>query len=92
MSGAQTMVRTQMAVNDAVFALAQGQDLDDLRRRIETAVDLGGRFVSFIVVANRQVSILFSPGTNVALSVETVMYDERDDGNLDVPFGGFFDE
>lgn len=92
MSGAQTMVRTQMAVNDAVFALAQGQDLDDLRRRIETAVDLGGRFVSFIAVGNRQVSILFSPSTNVALSVETVVYDHRDDGNLDMPFGGFFDE
>ena len=92
MSGAQTMIRTQMAVNDAVFALAQGQDLDDLRRRIETAVDLGGRFVSFVVVGNREVSVLFSPGTSVALSVETVVYDERDDGNLGVPFGGFFDE
>jgi hypothetical protein len=81
-----------MAVNDAVFALAQGQDLDDLRRRIETAVDLGGRFVSFVVVGNREVSVLFSRGTSVALSVETVVYDDRDDGNPDMPYAGFFDE
>ncbi|MCC4247504.1 hypothetical protein [Microbacterium testaceum] len=92
MSGAHTMVRTQMAVSDAVFLLAQGQDLDDLKRRIENAVDLGGRFVSFVVVGNREVSVLFSPRTSVTFSVETVLYDDRDDGDADMPYGGFFDE
>ncbi|MFF8188233.1 hypothetical protein ACF044_13365 [Microbacterium sp. NPDC016588] len=92
MSGGKTMIRTQMAVNDAVFALAQGQDLDALKNRIESAVAQGGRFASFVVVGNREVSVLFSPHTAVAFSVETVAFDERDDGDADVPYGGFFDE
>lgn len=92
MSGGKTMIRTQMAVNDAVFALAPGQDIEALKKRIEDAVGHGGRFESFVVVGNREVSVLFSPHTSVAFSVETVSYDERDDGDPDVPYGGFFDE
>ncbi len=92
MSGGKTMIRTQMAVNDAVFELAQGQDIEALKKRIEDAVGHGGRFESFVVVGNREVSVLFSPHTSVAFSVETVSYDERDDGDPDVPYGGFFDE
>ncbi|CAH0180148.1 hypothetical protein [Microbacterium sp. Bi128] len=92
MSEAHVMVRTQMVVNDAVFALAQGQDVDDLKARIENAVDLGGRFESFVVVGNREMSMLFSGRTAVTFSVETVSYDERDTGDADLPFGGFFDE
>ncbi|WP_026096047.1 hypothetical protein [Microbacterium sp. B19] len=86
------MIRTQMAVNDTVFALAQGQDISSLKAAIETAVAQGGRFASFVVVGNREVSVLFSPHTSVAFSVETAAFDERDDGDADIPFGGFFDE
>lgn len=86
------MVRTQMVVNDAVFALAQGQDVEDLKKRIEDAVDRGGRFASFVVVGNREMSMLFSSRTTVTFSVETVGYDERDTGDADLPFGGFFDD
>lgn len=92
MDGGHTMVRTQMAVNDAVFALAQGQDIEALKGRIESAVERGGRFESFVVVGNREVSVLFSPQTSVAFSTETFEFDERDDGDPGVPFGGFFDE
>lgn len=92
MNGGKTLIRTQMAVNDAVFALAQGQDIEALKARIEGAVERGGRFESFVIVGNREVSVLFSPHTSVAFSVETVAFDERDDGDADVPYGGFFDE
>ena len=92
MTGGKTMIRTQMAVNDAVFSLANGQDISSLKAEIETAVSQGGRFASFVVVGNREVSVLFSPHTSVAFSVETVAFDERDDGDPDIPFGGFFDE
>ncbi|SIS02454.1 hypothetical protein [Microbacterium sp. RURRCA19A] len=92
MNGGKTMIRTQMAVDDAVFALAQGQDIETLKARIESAVDRGGRFESFVVVGDREVSVLFSPHTSVVFSVETVAVDERDDGTADLPYGGFFDE
>lgn len=92
MGDAHFMVRTQMVVNDAVFALAQGQDVEDLKKRIEDAVDRGGRFESFVVVGNREMSMLFSSRTAVTFSVETVSDDERDSGDADSPFGGFFDE
>lgn len=92
MTGGTTTIRTQVAVNDAVFSLAHGQDDGALRAAIEAAVAQGGRFVSFMVVGSREVSVLFTPHTSVAFSTETVAYDERDDGDPDVPFGGFFDE
>lgn len=85
------MTRTQIAVNDSAFYLAQGQPAEDLIRSIEEAVHAGGRFVSFTVVGNRQVSVLFTAATSVALSIETVQYDARDNGQLAEPFGGFFD-
>ncbi|BAJ75072.1 hypothetical protein MTES_2108 [Microbacterium testaceum StLB037] len=87
----QTMVRTQIAIDEASFFLAQGQDLPELRSRIEQAVQAGGRFVSFVVVGNREVSALFTAHSRVALSVETVQYDPRDTGDSDDPYGGFFD-
>ncbi|MFZ8755868.1 hypothetical protein ACO03V_00450 [Microbacterium sp. HMH0099] len=89
--GEQTMIRTQVAVNDAAFYLAQGQSHEELMRKIEEAVKAGGRFVTFTVVGNREVSVLFTVSTSVALSVETVQYDVRDNGELTEPFGGFFD-
>ncbi|MBN9212398.1 MAG: hypothetical protein BGO45_15760 [Microbacterium sp. 71-36] len=92
MNGGKTMIRTQMAVGDTVFALAQGQDIEALKARIESAVDRGGRFESFVVVGDREVSVLFSSHTSVLFSVETVAFDEREDGDADLPYGGFFDE
>jgi len=86
------MVQTRIAVDEASFLLAQGQDLPELRSRIEEAVHAGGRFVSFVVVGNREVSVLFTPHSRVALSVETVQDDPRDTGDADDPYGGFFDD
>ena len=83
------MILTQMAVNGAVFALAQGQDVAALQHRIESAVEHGGRFESFVVVGNREVSVLFSSHTSVTFSTG-VVDDERDDGTAAPTFGDFF--
>lgn len=86
-----TMVRTQVVVNDTGFYMAQGQDLDELKERIEDAAKSGGRFVDFVVVGNRVVSVLITFGTQVVMSVETVQFDPRDTGDDTAPFGGAFD-
>ncbi|KAA9153674.1 hypothetical protein F6B41_07020 [Microbacterium lushaniae] len=85
------MVRTEIVVNGESYLLAQGHDVSELRREIEDASRSGGRFVEFIVVGNRAVSVLVSPRTEVVISVQTVQFDARDTGDDDAPFGGFFD-
>ena len=91
MSDAKTMVRTTLAVGESVYLLAQGQDYKALERRIEKALDDGGRFVEFVVVGNRTVSILIARSQSVVFLVETVPFDDRDTGDVDYPFGGFHD-
>lgn len=91
MDDMQTMIRTQVAVNGSSFSLAQGQDVEALKRRVEEAAQAGGRFVTFVVVGNRSVSVLVSQGTDVVLSVETVQFDPRDNGDDQMPYGGLYD-
>lgn len=86
-----TMVRTQVAVDEVGFLLAEGQDILELKRRIEFAAQAGGRFVDFVVVGNRAVSVLVSASSHIVISTETVEYDARDTGDDAVPFGGVFD-
>lgn len=87
----QTMVRTQIALNEVGFFLAQGQDIEDLKQRFEAAVRSGGGFVEFIVVGNRSVSVLISSSSHVVISVDTVEFDVRDTGDDETPYGGEFD-
>ncbi len=89
--GTQTMSRTRVVFNDVGFLLEQGQDDEDLKRRIEGAAHAGGEFVEFVVVGNRAVSVLVSPATHVMISVEPVESDARDLGDDTAPFGGEFD-
>ena len=91
MSDSKTMVRTTLAVGESVYLLAQGQDYKALERRIEKALDDGGRFVEFVVVGNRTVSTLVTGSQAVTFLVETVPFDDRDTGDVDSPFGGFHD-
>ncbi|MFD1491226.1 MULTISPECIES: hypothetical protein [Microbacterium] len=91
MTDVQTVVRTELVINGESYLLAQGQDLDVLRRHIEEASRDGGRFVDFIVVGNRAVAVLVSPRTEVVMSVATVQFDARDTGDDEVPYGGFYD-
>ena len=85
------MVRTEVSIDTRSFFLAQGQDVQDLQRRIEAAVDSPGSFVHFTVVGNRDVSVLITPLSKVVFTIETVQYDPRDTGDSDFPFGGYFD-
>lgn len=91
MSDTRTMVRTQVMVNDVGFYLSQDQDVDDLKQRIEAAMQADGRFVDFTVVGNRMVSVMVTPRTHVVVSVETVPFDVRETGDDSAPFGGAFD-
>ena len=73
------MVRTELTINDTPFLMAQGQDLDDLKHRIEVASQAGGRFVDFVVVGNREVTACsITASTRVVVTVETVPFDPRD--------------
>jgi hypothetical protein len=87
----QTMVRTEVTIDGRAYFLAQGQEPEELQRRIEAAVDSPGAFVSFTVVGNRGVSVLITPRSQVVFTVETVQFDARDTGDSDLPFGGFYD-
>jgi hypothetical protein len=87
----QMMVRTEVTINGRRPFLAQGQDLDGLKRRIEATMSTAGRFVDFVVVGNRTVSVLISPRSQVVFSIETVQYDARDTGDEREPYGGLFD-
>lgn len=91
MSDGQTMVRTEAAFNGQSYFLAQNQDLQDLKGRIEAAARDAGRFVDFTVVGNRVVSVLICAFTTVVISVETVHFDSRDTGDEAEPYGGDFD-
>lgn len=85
------MVRTEIAINGTSVFLAQEQDIEALKHRIEAAAQAGGGFVDFVVVGNRSVSVLISAQTQVIISVATVVFDPRDTGDEDMPFGGFYD-
>lgn len=91
MNEIQTMVRTQITVNGTEFFLAQGQEIEGIKSAIEAAAEAGGRFVSFIVVGNRSMSILVTAATQVVISVDTVQFDHRDTGDDGAPYGGTFD-
>ncbi|MFJ4223494.1 hypothetical protein [Microbacterium sp. NPDC089695] len=91
MSEAKTMIRTEVTVDGTSFLLSQDQKVEDLRRRIEAAVETAGVFVDMTVVGNRSVSVLVTPRTHVTISVATVAFDPRDTGDLDLPYGGYFD-
>ena len=70
MSDVVSAIRTVMAVDDATFSLASGQDVADLERRIEDAVHGGGRFERFTVMGDRDVRVLFTAHTRVVLWTE----------------------
>lgn len=91
MSEMRTMVRTQIAVNGVGFLLAQGQDIDDLKGEIASAVRSGPRFVEFVVVGDRSVSVLVSATTQVVISVEIVEFDDQDPGDDSAEYGRAYD-
>ncbi len=91
MAEQKTMVQTEILADGVTYLLAQDQDLDDLKRRIEEAITTAGTFVDFVVVGNRQVSLLITPRSRMSISLATVLFDARDTGDVDFPFGGHYD-
>ncbi|MEV7608486.1 hypothetical protein AB0N61_03290 [Microbacterium sp. NPDC089320] len=90
-SGLETMVQTSVTIDGSSWVLSQDQDPDDLRRRIEDAIVAPGKFVHLVVVGNRAVSVLITPTSRVAVTEATVQFDARDTGDVDFPYGGFYD-
>lgn len=91
MTNGETMIQTEVVFDGARFLLAQDQDVDDLRRRIEAAAKTAGTFVDMVVVGNKAVSVLITTSTQVTISVATVAYDPRDTGDVDFPYSGYLD-
>ena len=92
MSAMKTMIRSSIPIDEATFTLAQGDVVDELSLRIEAALHGGGGFVRFTVVGNREVSALITPHSRVSIATEPVLFDQRDDGDLDRPFGAHYDD
>jgi hypothetical protein len=86
-----TMVSAHVAVDGRGFLLAQGEDLGALKGRIEGAAHDGGKFVDFMIVGDRLVSIFVTTGTHIVISISTAEFDASDDGDDSAPFGGEFD-
>ena len=91
MSDPQTMVQTTIMVGDSHYLLAQGHDHEALKRRIEDAIRGGGAFVDFVVVGNRTVSAFLDGRERIVLTLETVLFDQRDTGDTAAPYGGMYD-
>ncbi|MGK3950017.1 hypothetical protein [Microbacterium sp. K2] len=91
MAEQKTMVQTEIRADGVTYLLAQDQDLDTLKRRIEEAITTAGTFVDFVVVGNRQVSLLITPRSQVSIASATVLFDARDTGNVEFPYGGHYD-
>lgn len=85
------MVQTEVIFDGTSFLLSQDQDVGDLKARIEEAARGTGTFVDLVVVGNRSVSVLITPRSHVTISVATVAYDARDTGDVDYPYGGYYD-
>jgi len=80
------MMRTSVSVNGVEYRLAQGRDIDDVKRATVAAVRSGGDLVDIVVVGNRLVSVLVSPGIPITFEGHEVEVDNRDTGDLDFPF------
>lgn len=87
----QTMKRTQIAINSGSYFLAPGEDLADLKRRIEHALRAGGGFVDFRAVGDRSVSVLVSAHSHVVITVDRVSTERSDDTSAATQFEGVFD-
>lgn len=80
------MERTSVHIAERTYALAQNVDLPALRAGMEAAVQAGGLFVDLVVLGNRTVSVLVTPGVMIVLDQETVENDDRDTGDVLSPF------
>ncbi|MFD5214631.1 hypothetical protein [Microbacterium sp. NPDC058345] len=62
-----TTGRTLITIGGEGYVLADGEDVNGLKRRIETAVSAGGRFVDF-AAEGRQMSVLVTTSSEIAMT------------------------
>ena len=83
------MRRDTVRIGDDRFVLAQGHDIDDVKAATVAAMRANGDLVDLVVLGNREVSVLVSPGVAVVFTSEIVdaeQQDVRDTGDVAFPF------
>ncbi|MDW4571421.1 hypothetical protein R8Z57_01365 [Microbacterium sp. M3] len=83
-----------MRIGDDRFVLAQGHDIDDVKAATVAAMRANGDLVDLVVLGNREVSVLVSPGVAVVFTSELLdaeQKDVRDTGDVDYPYESFTD-
>ncbi|QHC68210.1 hypothetical protein GSU68_17620 [Rathayibacter sp. VKM Ac-2759] len=80
------MMRTTVTIEGKSYALSQGEDVAALKEASTRAAQAGGGLVEFVVVGNRQVSVLVSPGVPVIFEDVEVPDDDRDTGDVHEPW------
>lgn len=78
--------QTEVSIDGSTFVLERGQDVEDVKRRIEAAANSPARFVDLIVRGGVQVSALITPHSRVTISIRTAA------GSDDEPFSPQFTE
>ncbi|SMH48588.1 hypothetical protein SAMN06295885_3072 [Rathayibacter oskolensis] len=80
------MMRTTVTIEGRTYGLSQGTDIAALKESTTGAAQSGGGLVEFVVVGNRQVSVVVSPGVPVIFEEVEVDDDDRDNGDLHEPW------
>ncbi|MCM6762811.1 hypothetical protein NB037_10325 [Rathayibacter sp. ZW T2_19] len=80
------MIRTTVTIDGKTYGLSQGADVTGLKASTTEASRAGGGMVDFVVVGNRQVSALVSPGVPVIFEDVEVPDDDRDTGDVQEPW------
>ncbi|MWV48011.1 hypothetical protein GRS96_01825 [Rathayibacter sp. VKM Ac-2803] len=80
------MIRTTVTIDGKTYGLSQGEDIDALKESSSHAAQAGGGLVEFVVVGNRSVSALVSPGVPVIFEEIEVPDDDRDTGDVHEPW------
>ena len=80
------MIRTTVTIEGKSYGLSQGEDVAALKEASTRAAQDGGGLIDFVVVGNRSVSALVSPGVPVIFEEIEVPDDERDTGDVHEPW------
>lgn len=68
MTEEQSTTKVELTVNSGTYVLSRHEDPENLAARIQGAVDSGGSFVAFETEEGREVKVLVTHDTQVALS------------------------
>jgi hypothetical protein len=80
------MRRDSIIIGGQNHFLAQGVDIDQTKQLALQAMRDGGGLVDLVVLGNRSVTALISPGVTIWFESIEVAPDDRDDGDLTTPF------